>query len=251
MAYATHQFCWTGILSTNTEKAAAFYPAVLGWNLNEVPMGEETAKVFENNGRGALHLAAPAVDGAPSHWHQYFKVDDVDAAAKKAVAYGGSELTPPMDIPPGRFAVVAAPSGAAFSLFHEADPKTSSNHDDAPGEIHWNELQSTDVEADLQWLKETFGLTADRMEMPDGPYYVLKQGDAMTGGVMAASNPQAPSMWLSWVHVADVDETLTKVVKEGGTAHTDIMEIPDVGRMAVVADPTGGVFGIITPPTVS
>lgn len=251
MAYATHQFCWTGILSTDLDQAAAFYPAVLGWNLAEVPMGDDTAKMFENNGRGALHLAEPPAKGIPSHWHHYFKVDDVDAALKKAVACGGTEMTPATDIPPGRFAVVAAPSGASFSLFHEADPEGSTNHEDAPGEIHWNELHSTDLDRDLKWLQEAFDLTANRMEMPDGPYYVLKQGEAMTGGAMAATNPQAPSMWLSWVHVEDVEETRNKVLKEGGSAHTEVMEVPQVGRMAVVADPTGGVFGIITPPPVS
>ncbi len=250
MAYTTNQFCWYGVMSTNVDVAASFYPSVLGWKLNTVPMGDETARVFEANGEQKLHLAEPPAPNAPSHWHQFLKVEDVDAAAKAAVKNGGVEVTPPTDIPPGRFAVVASPSGAMFSLFKEANADATDT-EDAPGEIHWTELHSTDLDKDLKWLKATLHLTTEVMEMPDGPYYILKDGETTMGGAMKAQNPQAPSMWMSWVHVEDVENTLKAVKDKGGSAHTDVMEVPNVGRMAVVADPTGGVFGIITPPSVS
>jgi hypothetical protein len=52
----------------------------------------------------------------PSHWLVYFAVDDADATVSKATGAGATTLLPPMDIPPGRFAVLSDPDGAAFAV---------------------------------------------------------------------------------------------------------------------------------------
>jgi hypothetical protein len=46
----------------------------------------------------------------------YFAVDGTDAAVAKVQELGGSVMAPPMDIPAGRFAVVADPQGAGFGV---------------------------------------------------------------------------------------------------------------------------------------
>ena len=54
----------------------------------------------------------------PSFWLPYFLVADVDASSEKAKALGGQIHFGPQDIPgTGRFAVIADPQGAAFSIF--------------------------------------------------------------------------------------------------------------------------------------
>ncbi|MGH3990819.1 MAG: VOC family protein, partial [Pseudonocardiaceae bacterium] len=52
----------------------------------------------------------------PSHWMAYFAVEDTDAVAARAQELGATILVPPTDIPPGRFAVLNDPHGAAFSI---------------------------------------------------------------------------------------------------------------------------------------
>jgi len=118
MAYQTNRFCWHGIVSTDTEKAAAFYPAVLGWTAMTVPMGEHNATLFAANGVPLAHYMAPPMEGVPSYWDNYIRVDDVDASTTAAVANGGQQLVPPTDIPVGRFSVVTSPSGAIICLLH-------------------------------------------------------------------------------------------------------------------------------------
>lgn len=247
MAYVNHKFCWHGVLSTDVDAAQAFYSEALGWRVNKTSMGDTEATFFEINGTNRLHLAPPPMEGVPSHWNNYLRVEDVDAMAKKAIKNGGKQLVPATDIPPGRFSVVAAPSGAAFTLFKESGPDAQ-NAPNEVGGIHWTELHSTDIEPDLKWLTKTFGYTLEEMPMPTGPYFLLKDGDETAGGAMASVNPEAPSMWLTWVHVENVDETLTRVKSNGGKTHGDTMDVPGIGRMAICADPTGGVFGVITPP---
>jgi hypothetical protein len=52
----------------------------------------------------------------PPHWLVYFAVADCDAAVAHVSELGGSVKMPPMDVPPGRFAVVSDPHGALFAV---------------------------------------------------------------------------------------------------------------------------------------
>lgn len=251
MPHTDHHFCWHGIISTDTEAAQAFYAAAIGWNANTVPMGDEDAILLAPaDGVPRAHLSAPAEPGIPSHWDAFLRVDDVDALTEKATANGGALIVPPMDIPPGRFSVVASPSGAVMHLFKEADA-SSVDAPDGEGCIHWTELHSHEVDKDLAWLVATFGFTTEIMPMPEpmGDYHVLSTPKGMAGGVMKAQMEEAPSMWLSWVKVADVDATAERITAAGGTLVADAWDVPEVGRMTIAMDPTGGVFGIITPPS--
>jgi hypothetical protein len=57
-------------------------------------------------------------------WGVYFSVADADKAAEMVTALGGQVLNPPMDIPGiGRFAVVADPQGAIFSVMKFLPPQ--------------------------------------------------------------------------------------------------------------------------------
>ncbi|MCA9570609.1 MAG: VOC family protein [Myxococcales bacterium] len=247
MAYTDHSFCWHGIVSTDPAAARAFYTTALGWRAEAMQMGQDTSTVLDpGDGVPRAHLGPPPESGVPSHWDSYLRVEDVDAATAKAATNGGAVLVPPTDLPVGRFSVVTSPSGAAISLYREADPAST----DAPGDagVHWVELHSHELAADLAWLEATFGIGSDTMPMPTGPYHVLKQGERMVGGAMAAMQPGAPSMWLVWLMVDDVDARAASIREAGGNVLSERMDVPGVGAMFVVADPTGGVFGIIQPP---
>lgn len=247
MAYETNRFCWHGCISTDVDAAKTFYSAVMGWNVETMPMGDSDATMFAAGKNTLAHLSPPAMDGVPSHWSSFLRVDDVDASTKSAIDNGGQQIMPPTDIPPGRFSVISTPSGAAMALFHEADPAVSHHLDTAPGQVHWVELHSKDIDTDISWLKNTFGFTTSEMEMPFGPYHILKSGDNPRGGVMTSQAPEAPAHWLLWINVANVDDTMALVEKNKGSVLSPVMDVPEVGRMTVIQDPAGGVLGIITP----
>ena len=74
---------------------------------------------WQVNGRsvGGMMLKPPMMPAeVPPFWAVYFAVADTDAAAARVVELGGSVINPPMDIEPGRFAVVADPTGAVFNV---------------------------------------------------------------------------------------------------------------------------------------
>jgi len=174
------------------------------------------------------------------------RVDDVDAAAAKAVANGGVQLSPALDITPGRMCTIASPGGAPLTLFHEADEHAE--HDPGGvGGVHWNDLHSHRAPDDMAWLVKTFGYDTEDMQMPDGAYTVFKMGDQARGGVMASQHLDAPSMWLTWFNVADIDAALERVIANGGNVLSAAFDVPGVGRMGIAADSTGATIGLITP----
>jgi hypothetical protein len=55
-------------------------------------------------------------DGAPAHWGVTFAVDDADAVTARARELGGSVRSEPQNAPWVRFAVLADPAGAPFTV---------------------------------------------------------------------------------------------------------------------------------------
>jgi predicted enzyme related to lactoylglutathione lyase len=113
------------------------------------------------------------------------------------------------------------------------------------GAFSWNELATTDPKAALAYYTKLFGWTTEVMPMPGMDYTIVKVGDSMIGGVMAAP-AGAPTAWTPYVTVDDIDETAKLAVSLGGTICVPPTDIPEVGRFAVMADPQGAVIAAIT-----
>ncbi|NMC48675.1 MAG: VOC family protein [Desulfovibrio sp.] len=120
-AYRTHgAFSWNELMTTDPGKAKTFYAALLGWTLEEAPMGVTgytLIKVGETPVGGIMGIPPQAPAGMPPNWGVYVTVDNVDESAEKAAALGGHVCVPPTDIAGvGRFCVISDPQGAVLSL---------------------------------------------------------------------------------------------------------------------------------------
>ncbi len=237
MSIQSNTFCWYGI-STDIDSGTAFYKSVLGWNL---AADSDGPPVFVAPGGAVAHLQAP--DNGPPSWCSYWAVDDVDASTAMAAEHRGTILVPPTDLPVGRFSIVTTPSGAAFGLYQAAEGDAMAAP--GPGTIHWVELHSTAPDNDLAWLRSVFGVTSRVQQMAAGPYHLLESDGASVGGVTTSQMER--SVFMAWVQVADLDATVAEVSAHGGTTVTRAFADPAVGRMAVVADPSGATFGLIQP----
>jgi uncharacterized protein len=113
-------FCWSELITTDLEGAKEFYGSVFGWEAQA--QGPEGSPIYtewklDDRSIGGMMLKNDAMPAEmPPNWGIYFSVGDCDEAVNMAASLGGSVLSPPMDIEPGRFAVVADPNGAAFQV---------------------------------------------------------------------------------------------------------------------------------------
>lgn len=237
MTIERNTFCWHGI-STDLHTSKDFYTNVLGWTFSG---GGEGGPVFLAPGGAVAHVQAP--ENEPPNWCSFLSVDDVDASTTLAAEHGSAVLVPPTDLPAGRFSVVTTPSGAVFALYQSAEADTMAKP--GAGTVHWVELHSTAPEQDVAWFERVFGFTSKSVDFASGLYHVLEVDGVARGGVGPATSER--SAFMAWVQVDDLDASLAKVAVHGGDAVGATTEEPAIGRMAVVSDPSGAVFGLIQP----
>ncbi len=116
-------FAWNELNTRDLPAARAFYTEVFGWEPNDLDMGGMSYtewKLGDKTVAGMMTMPDMVPAEVPAHWLVYFGVDDTDASAAKAAELGGTTFVPPTDIPPGRFAVLADPDGAAFAVIKMA-----------------------------------------------------------------------------------------------------------------------------------
>lgn len=109
------------------------------------------------------------------------------------------------------------------------------------------ELNTTDVARAKAFFGSLFAWKLEDMAMPDGNYTMIDVGDGTGGGIMQHPMPGAPSMWLAYVLVDDIDATCAKATALGGTVMKEKMEVPGMGWLAIIVDPTGALLGIWKP----
>lgn len=95
---------------------------------------------------------------------------------------------------------------------------------------------------------DTIGWDPAPFEESPEPYTMWMNGDSPVGGVMAlpeeAKKAGAPPHWVAYITTPDVDATVDRVKELSGNLIHGPMEIPNVGRFAIVSDPQGAAFAI-------
>jgi predicted enzyme related to lactoylglutathione lyase len=238
------RFVWHGLNTSDVDRATTFYTKLLGWQIEVYKPGEMDYPMVSVGGtaHGGFSPLPPEAQ-APPHWLGHVCVESVDATAEKARASGGSVLMEPSDMPEiGRFAVIADPAGATLSLFSPEGEMPPTE-----GVFVWDELITSDVEAAKAFYTNVIGWTTADMDMgPAGVYTLLRSGDVDRGGILnkPAEMAQAPDAWLVYMATDDIDATAARAAELGGQVFQPPFDVPGVGRLAVLADPTGAVFGI-------
>jgi predicted enzyme related to lactoylglutathione lyase len=112
-------YAWSELWSRDPHKAKEFYPEVFDWGYvdhGEGPQGYTEWQVDGRSVAGLLTMGPQIPAQVPPHWVVYFAVADTDAAVARANELGATTLMPPMDIEPGRFAILGDPTGANFAV---------------------------------------------------------------------------------------------------------------------------------------
>lgn len=109
------------------------------------------------------------------------------------------------------------------------------------------ELNTSDVAKAKTFFSQLFAWKMEDMPMEAGSYTLIDVGEGTGGGLMQHPVPGAPSMWLAYVLVDDIDATTKRVKALGGTVMKDKTEVPGMGWLAIIVDPTGAVLGLWKP----
>ncbi len=114
------------------------------------------------------------------------------------------------------------------------------------GRFVWHELHTTDRAKAQKFYQTLFRWETKEVPMGPGEPYTLclLGGKDQAGITKSKAPPSVPSHWLPYVAVDDVDRYTSKAKDLGGRVLNTPMDIPNVGRFSVVADPQGAAFAI-------
>lgn len=250
-----------GVLSADIavpehEREVRFYARVL--STGENPLWRES-DLMNNAGMPIIGLGARTAEYAqlPLQWMPHIQVADVAGSVQRALDLGGSLLIHAQeDDGSSQWAVLLDPNGAAFGIIPivpaEAIPPrdgAASRNSAAPvGRIYWLDLTVSAASATRDFYREVVEWSVQNVEMEDGgeryaDYNMLGEDGKPAAGVCHARgvNEGLPPVWMIYLPVGDLAESLRRVQEEGGKI---IKAMPgDAG--AAVQDPVGAYLALI------
>ncbi len=118
----------------------------------------------------------------------------------------------------------------------------------AHGAFCWNELSTTNAEAAKSFYTNLLGWTLKESNVAGMVYNEIVVGGQHVGGIfqMGTEFGNAPSHWMAYVAVEDVDHSAKRVEELGGKVCVPPTDIPNTGRFCVINDPTGATISLIT-----
>ncbi|MEO0652547.1 MAG: VOC family protein [Planctomycetota bacterium] len=238
------------LMSTDPEASKRFFCALFGWSASEVAPAGPESKHTQLRHRDQMVCALMHFDanhGFPSHFIPYVASDDVDAFCERAKQAGGTVCFGPMDLgDAGRWALINDPGGGLFTAFRGSGPYAPQHDGATPaGLFCWEELLATDPAREMAFYSEVCGWGSESVDIEGATYHTFTRGDQQLAGCMRKpADAPGPTAWLSYVSVEDVDATRARAAELGAQVWVEPTDLPDIGRFAVLADPTGASFAI-------
>lgn len=250
-----------GVLSADIavpeyEREVRFYSRVL--STGENPLWREN-DLMNNLGMPIIGLGARSAEYAhlPLQWMPHIQVADVAASVQRALDLGGSLLMHAQeDDTRSQWAVLLDPNGAAFGIIPivsaeaipPSDGAASLNSAALVGRIYWLDLTVSDACATRDFYRQVVEWSVKNVEMEDGgeryaDYNMLGEDGHPTAGVCHARgvNVGLPPVWMIYLPVGDLAESLRRVQGEGGK----IIKAMQGAAYAAVQDPVGAYLALI------
>ncbi len=241
------RFCWHELLTTDPAKSLTFLEALLGVKgKGSQHAPDEYTELYagESPFGGLMATPDPAI---PSCWLGYILVKDLARDTERARELGAEVPMANQEIPRvGRFSMLRDPQGAVFYLYQSQDEMPEGQV--APGTVCWSELHSPNLEGSTAFYTQLLGWKHKALPLAGFHYTMFEQEGKDVAGMMAAQGG-TPPFWLHYFLVQNTDLTCEKALELGARVMAPPSDVPNMGRMAVLADPTGAVFALWAPVT--
>ncbi|WP_448550189.1 VOC family protein [Thalassotalea fusca] len=123
------EMAWLDLSIANAKEVSEFYQNVIGWQVQEVSMGDyaDYAMVCAASGEpvaGVCHAKGPNQDLPPA-WLPYFLVEDIEQAIEQVTASGGALVTKLKSMGNDKYVVIKDPAGAVCAIYQKGNSISS------------------------------------------------------------------------------------------------------------------------------
>ncbi|GAA2408009.1 VOC family protein [Streptomyces pulveraceus] len=267
-AFARSAPCWVDVQLPDLEAGKRFYGELFGWTFRA---GDGPYADAFSGGKLVAALAAKQDGRMPTAWGIYFATDDIVESAARIREAGGQVITEPVRAGrAGALAQAADPGGAVFGLWQAGDREGFQKQNE-PVSFCWTEVYTRQKDRVDAFYEKVFGFQGTELDASgadasgaagpgtdeSGPDFLMwspagtEPGpETAVGGrsvITDAFPAEMPSYFLSYFAVQDCNSTAGHAVRLGGRISAPPFDIPH-GRMAVLQDDQGAVFGVLQPP---
>ncbi|MEE1746707.1 MULTISPECIES: VOC family protein [unclassified Streptomyces] len=267
-AFARSAPCWVDVQLPDLEAGKRFYGELFGWTFRA---GDGPYADAFSGGKLVAALAAKQDGRMPTAWGIYFATDDIVASAARIREAGGQVITEPVRAGrAGALAQAADPGGAVFGLWQAGDREGFQKQNE-PVSFCWTEVYTRQKDRVDAFYEKVFGFQGTELDVSGAdasgaagpgtaesgvdfrmwsPAGTEPGPETAVGGrsvITDAFPAEMPSYFLSYFAVQDCNSTAGHAVRLGGRISAPPFDIPH-GRMAVLQDDQGAVFGVLQPP---
>jgi predicted enzyme related to lactoylglutathione lyase len=247
--YLPGKFIWFDLVTNDLTSARQFYGAVFGWKFRTIGSAPGSYTLIEDEGRsigGMFMRALPPEAKATARWLALISVKDPAEAARYVEQHGGKVIVPPANYRGrGTHALFRDPEGAVFGVLHSksGDPPDTPVADD---DFFWVDLLAPHPAQAAEFYKGLAGYEVNLRDVGPGvTRAVLASGGYARAGIAPLPPAVKQPGWLPYILVQDVAGTLAKVRAAGGKVLVEPRaELLD-DNLAIIADPSGGVLGVV------
>ncbi len=246
-----------GVLSADIavpehERELRFYSRIL--TTGEHPLWRED--LLNNMGTPIIGLGARIAEYAhlPLQWMPHIQVADVAASVERALGLGGSEVMHD-DSGKSQWAVLLDPNGAGFGLVPVVPPEAVPPPDGAAarmGHIAWLDLTVSDASATRDFYRQVVGWSVQDVAIEDAgadyaDYNMMGDDGNPAAGICHSRgvNLGLPPVWMLYLPVGDLAESVRRVREEGGTIIKATRGKDGAYTSAVVQDLVGACLALV------
>ncbi len=242
---------WLELVTEQPEAAMAFYQRVMGWEYEQRADSDNLPYYVALLVGEPVAAIRPAARSLPD-WTVYLATADLTQALKMSDLLGGNTIDSAHGVPRvGLKAVVEAPAGGHFGVIQLAPDWGFTAG--VPNSLVWAEFITHLAPQADQYFGELFGFTGRQFGDGDGDDYMVWYAgeDSVIGRarMMEGTAPNAPARWIAHFRTPldrDFDDAVM-LAHEAGARMRFPPYSSQLGRVAMMSDPTGARFALIDP----
>ncbi|WOH18124.1 VOC family protein [Paenarthrobacter sp. GOM3] len=248
--YTNGEPCWADLQTRDVAAAKEFYQHIFGWSYKDLPTpdGRSYSQAFVGE-----HLVAviapqnPLQESAGTHgqWNIYIAATDTEEIGEDAVHAGGKlQFGPEHVADTGVLAFIEPPGGGTTGVW-QAGTHIGSHLFNEPGALAWAELLTPEPQAAVGFFQQLFGHEVTEYPQDDGGSYstLMINGDEVAG-IVPADEGDDPG-WQVYFGVADVRRAVDAAEAAGGEVLVEPEDNTELGSLATIRDPQGGVLSLL------